>query len=260
MKVKSLVVTSRLGLLTLFCALAAVSQGSVAAATYQASARVTFALRTTAPGVELLNFVDDDGSNPFTTFAFVDPGGAPGSSADAQGSLASTGTDALTGAVNLSGAAAGLPGLPATLAFSTGWIAGGILAINNSAAPAALSIQLDWDWAIALGFDDPVLDSSLGQVVLDVFEDGVFLDNVVNELLVTPDSLGDANSGAFVREVTLGAAEARAYTFALSVTATGSAVAPAAVPEPASLYLMLAGGGSLLAARRRRARRSSVMT
>jgi len=125
--------------------------------------------------VDFLNFVDDDGSNPFTTYAFVDPGGAPGSSADAQGSLASTVADTLSGAVNLSGTAVGLPGLPATLAFSTGWVSGGVLAINNGTAPALLSIQLDWDWVIALLADDSVLDSSLGQVVLDVFEDGLFL-------------------------------------------------------------------------------------
>jgi len=203
MKGKSCTVTSRLGLLSLFCALAAVSQGTVAAATYQASAGATFTLGTTSSGVDLLTFVDDDGSSSFTTYAFVDPGGAPGSSADAQGSLASTAADTLEGAVSLSGTSVGLPGFPATLAFSTGWVSGGVLAINNGTAPALLSIQLDWDWVIALLADDPVLDSSLGQVVLDVFEDGLFLEGVVNEFLPTPDSVGGANSGSFVREIAL---------------------------------------------------------
>jgi len=36
---------------------------------YQASAGATFGVGTTAPGVDVLTFVDDDGSNPFTTYA-----------------------------------------------------------------------------------------------------------------------------------------------------------------------------------------------
>jgi hypothetical protein len=80
---------------------------------------------------------------------------------------------------------------------------------------------------------------------------------VVSELVLSPPDAAPSGSGPFSTVVSVPAAGAREVSLSLFTLSLAQASVPAAVPEPASLALMLSGVGWLVAVRRNRARRSS---
>jgi hypothetical protein len=207
----------------------------------------------TASAVDVLAFITDDGTDPFTTFGFVDPDGIAGSGAEAAGTVAvapgnTVGLNAIAMTV-----ANGAPEPLIEVAYAQTSLSAGFLLINQSASETTdVTISVDWSWVMDLSAAGSPVDLALGQVFLDLLVDGVVTDQLVADFLLAPPDVGTSSGGPFSTVLSLAPSESHEVTLNLLALSLAQSMVPAAVPEPGTLALIVLGAVGAGVGRRRR--------
>lgn len=218
------------------------------------SAEAQFTIQSGQEGaIGILAFVADQGSNPLTTFAFTDPDGIPGSTAETTGTVSVAPGNSILFSALTTVRANGAPEPVAEIAYGQTTLTAGFLLSNLSAANASeVTLAVDWSWLMNLDAAGSPIDLALGQVFLELAIDGVPTYQLAADSLVAPPAVGTSSTDAFRIGLGFAPSESRELTLSLLTVGLAQSTVPTAVPEPGSLALVGLGALCLSAARVRR--------
>jgi hypothetical protein len=225
-----------------------------AAALGSAAARATVQPTLVAgEGYLLSSVLIDDGSDPATTFVFTDPALGVGVAAQSSASAVPDGLggERIVLLADTVGAADASAAGASAFAFATATIHGGFLISNLSGNPIEATIDIDWNWNIALALDDAAYDYAGSRVVMTVFRDGLPLLELVNQLVESAS--GDfSDGGSWSLPISLDGDAEASYSLEMVISTLAQSSPVAAIPEPGTGWLASIALIGLSTARRTR--------
>jgi hypothetical protein len=226
-------------------ALAILSLSSISSASataiYQTSLQVTLSVSDASGGnLQIFKVIDDDGTDPSTTYTYLDPAASLGSDASSSAEVAGLDPASMNFNASTSGQAVGIDPLVVVSPFSTAVTKGGFFLINNTTNPIDAMFTVDWTWSTTIGADNSALDSAVALTNLTSFQDGTPLSALLSELFQSPLDIGGSNSGQINTTLTVDPSGTCLFSVELetagSVQSTGEAQS---IPEPGTLTLLL---------------------
>lgn len=245
-------IAAGLAVVLLYGAFSQVQAGAVSAV----SGMAQFAVEAPAgSAVDVLAFITDDGSDPLTTFGFVDPDGIAGSGAVATGAVSGVAANALELTATTVAQASGTPEPLVEVAYAQTTLSAGFLLINQSATETTdVTISVDWSWVMDLAAAGSPVDLAIGQIFLDLLVDGVVTDQLVADFLLAPPDVAMSSGAPFSTVLSLAPSEFHEVTLNLLALSLAQAMVPTPAPEPGTLALIVLGAVSIGVQRRSRRR------
>jgi|GEM_PF-2056855 len=242
-------IAAGLAVALLYGAASRVHAGAISAV----SAMAQFAVEAPAgSAVDVLAFITDDGSDPLTTFGFVDPDGVVGSRAEATGAVSGTAANTLELSATTLAEASGTPEPLVEVAYAQTTLTAGFLLINQSATETTdVTLSVDWSWVMDLAAAGSPVDLAIGQVFLDLLVDGVVTDQLVADFLLAPPDVATSSGAPFSTVLSLAPSEVHEVTLNLLALSLAQAMVPAEAPEPGTLALVIVGAAGFSVWRRR---------
>jgi len=226
------------------CVLAvAISLQAIAGAMYNTSLDATLIVSSPAgASLQLLASVEDSDSDPFTTFAFVDPFGSSGSTAMTASALSFPAANRVQGILSTNGNSVGLVGTAAVSAFSQANDAGGFILVNSGTSTVVVPIAINFSWMMDTSASDPTSDSALARVGINYVVDGNLVATPLDVSLDSPPNRTGSNAGSFSATLSLTPSAVRVVSIFLDSAGLAQSLepAPTTVPEPrAAIFFVL---------------------
>lgn len=200
--------------------------------------------------VEVLSFINDDGTNPFTTFTSFDPLGITESSAAATGNVTFGAGNRVFLATSAYAQAAGAPEPSIEVAWSQSAVDAGFFLINTASVATSIPVSVAWSWNVLLAAAGSPIDLGIGQVLIDLLVDGSIFKTIEAVSVDTPPG-SSSPTGQFSTLLDLGAYEMRTVNMSVTSLAVAQSTIPTTVPEPAAFWLLGTGLIGLMGMRKR---------